>query len=162
TFLADIYLCACGCMRFVFLCLPSLHCRWSRVTLPFLFISRRTYLKHFVGGVIRVLPRMLPVAFLMSFVGFFYAFMGYIVYRDEPRDLSFLGDLDLFSKPTSSALTFLRIFTSIPFMLDVEHSYRGKKGIQVMGLSYGVIMVIFLGALVPAVANRNFQYQREE
>ncbi|CAM9807073.1 unnamed protein product, partial [Laminaria digitata] len=31
--------------------------RWSRVTLPFLFISRRTYLKHFVGGMIRVLPR---------------------------------------------------------------------------------------------------------
>ncbi|CAM9815125.1 unnamed protein product [Scytosiphon promiscuus] len=136
--------------------------RWSRVTLPFLFISRRTYLKHFVGGVIRVLPRMLPVAFLMSFVGFFYAFLGYIVYRNEPRDTSFLGDLDLFGRPTSSALTFLRIFTSIPFMLDVEHSYRGKKGIQVMGLSYGVIMVIFLGALVPAVANRNFQYQREE
>lgn len=31
-----------------------------------------------------------------------------------------------------------------------------------MGLSYGVIMVIFLGALVPAVANRNFQYQSKE
>lgn len=36
------------------------------------------------------------------------------------------------------------------------------KGIQVMGLSYGVIMVIFLGALVPAVANRNFQHQSKE
>lgn len=31
-----------------------------------------------------VVDRMLPVAFLMSFVGFFYAFMGFIVYRDEP------------------------------------------------------------------------------
>eukprot|EP00903_Cladosiphon_okamuranus_P013924 g12951.t1 len=136
--------------------------RWSRVTLPFLFISRRTYLKHFVGGMIRVLPRMLPVGFLMSFVVFFYGFLGYIVYRDEPRDSSILGDLDLFSEPTSSALTFLRMFTSIPFMLDVEQIYRGKKGIQVMGLSYGVIMVIFLGALVPAVANRNFQHQSKE
>eukprot|EP00752_Nemacystus_decipiens_P009899 g8831.t1 len=136
--------------------------RWSRITLPFLFISRRTYLKHFVGGMIRVLPRMLPVAFLMSFVVFFYGFLGYIVYRHEPRDSTLLGDLDLFSEPTSSALTFLRIFTSIPFMLDVEQIYRGKKGIQVMGLSYGVIMVIFLGALVPAVANRNFQHQSKE
>ncbi len=36
------------------------------------------------------------------------------------------------------------------------------QGIQVMGLSYGVIMVIFLGALVPAVANRNFQNQSKE
>lgn len=31
-----------------------------------------------------------------------------------------------------------------------------------MSLSYGVIMVIFLGALVPAVANRNFQNQSKE
>ncbi|CAN0096267.1 unnamed protein product [Pylaiella littoralis] len=136
--------------------------RWSRVCLPFLFISRRTYLKHFVGGMIRVLPRMLPVAFLMSFVVFFYAFLGYIVYRHEPRDTSLLGDLDLFSYPTSSALTFVRMFTSIPFMLDVEKIYGGRKGIQVLGLSFGVIMVIFLGALVPAVANRNFQYQSKE
>lgn len=37
-----------------------------------------------------------------------------------------------------------------------------NQGIQVMGLSYGVIMVIFLGALVPAVANRNFQHQSKE
>ena len=43
------------------------------------------------------------------------------------RDSSFLGDLDLFSQPTWSALTFLRIFTSIPFMLDVEQIYGGKK-----------------------------------
>ena len=40
--------------------------------------------------------------------------------------------------------------------------FRFIQGIQVMGLSYGVIMVIFLGALVPAVANRNFQHQSKE
>lgn len=34
--------------------------------------------------------------------------------------------------------------------------------IRPLGLSYGVIMVVFLGALVPAVANRNFQYQSKE
>lgn len=37
-----------------------------------------------------------------------------------------------------------------------------SQGIEVMGLSYGVIMVIFLGALIPAVANRNFQNQAKE
>eukprot|EP00904_Undaria_pinnatifida_P002590 jgi/Undpi1/12331/HiC_scaffold_5.g02007.m1 len=136
--------------------------RWSRVTLPFLFISRRTYLKHFVGGMIRVLPRMTPVFFLMSFVGFFYAFLGYVIFREEPRDEGFLADLPLFEEPGSAALTFLRMFMSIPFMLDTEQKYGGRKGIQVMGLSYGVIMVIFMGALVPAVANRNFQYQSKE
>ena len=31
-----------------------------------------------------------------------------------------------------------------------------------MVLSYAVIMVMFLGALVPAVANRNFQHQSRE
>lgn len=31
-----------------------------------------------------VIDRMLPVAFLMSFVMFFYAFIGYILYRDAP------------------------------------------------------------------------------
>lgn len=43
------------------------------------------------------------------------------------RNTDFLGDLDLFSLPASSALTFLRIFTSIPFMLDMEQIYEGKK-----------------------------------
>lgn len=35
------------------------------------------------AGGAAVVDRMLPVAFLMSFVGFFYAFMGYIIYRRE-------------------------------------------------------------------------------
>lgn len=37
-----------------------------------------------------------------------------------------LGDLDLFSEPLSAGLTFLRIFLSIPFMLDVEELYSGE------------------------------------
>ncbi|CAM9416819.1 unnamed protein product [Ascophyllum nodosum] len=135
--------------------------RWSRVMLPFLFISRRTYMKLFVGGMIRVLPGMVPVVFLISFVLFFYAFLGYVLYRAEPRDPEFLNDLGLFTEPLSSALTFLRIYMSIPFMMDLEMIYQ-KKGVQVMSLSYVVIIVIFMGALVPAVANRNFRNQSKE
>lgn len=37
-----------------------------------------------VGAAATSVHRMLPVAFLMSFVVFFYGFLGYIVYRDEP------------------------------------------------------------------------------
>eukprot|EP00752_Nemacystus_decipiens_P004301 g3930.t1 len=135
---------------------------WGRVILPFLFISRRTYLKHFVAGIVRVLPRMLPVAFLISFVVFFYGFLGYIVYRHQPRVSTVLLDLDLFGEPTSSALTFLRIFTARSYMLDVEVIFGGRKDMQVMVLSYAVIMVMFLGSLIPAVANRNFQNQSRE
>lgn len=36
------------------------------------------------GSTAITVHRMLPVAFLMSFVVFFYGFLGYIVYRDEP------------------------------------------------------------------------------
>lgn len=46
-----------GCLLIAFLTVLWSCDRWSRVILPFLFISRRTYLKHFVGGMIRVLPR---------------------------------------------------------------------------------------------------------
>lgn len=53
---------------------------------------------------------------------------------------------------------FLRVFF-FAVLCCVGFEYQG---IQVMGLSYGVIMVIFLGALVPAVANRNFQHQSKE
>lgn len=44
----------------------------------------------------------------------------------RPENL-FLGGLNLFREPTSSFLTFLRIFMSIPFMLDVEELYDDKK-----------------------------------
>ncbi|CAM9276692.1 unnamed protein product [Ectocarpus sp. 13 AM-2016] len=99
---------------------------WRHVILPFLFISRRTYLKHFLAATIRLLPRMVPVVFLIFFITFFYGFIGYIVYRDEPHVSSLLSDLDLFDQPASSALTFLRIFTARSFMLDVEEIYGGR------------------------------------
>ena len=38
-----------------------------------------------------------------------------------------LQDLDLFGEPTSSALTFLRIFTARSYMLDVEVIFGGRK-----------------------------------
>ncbi|CAN0188230.1 unnamed protein product, partial [Scytosiphon promiscuus] len=129
---------------------------WRHVILPFLFISRRTYLKHFVAATFRLLPRMVPVVFLISFVTFFYGFLGYIVYRDEPHDSPVLSELELFDEAPSSALTFLRIFTARSFMLDVDTIYGARRDMEVMVLSYGVIMFIFLLALVPAVATHNF------
>ncbi|CAM9484435.1 unnamed protein product [Pylaiella littoralis] len=135
---------------------------WRQMILPFLFISRRTYLKHFVASIIRLIPKMLPVVFLISFITFFYGFLGYIVYRDEPHSSSLLSDLQLFDSPASSALTFLRIFTARSFMLDVEKIYSGRDGVQVMTVSYGVIMFIFLLALVPAVATHNFSAESKK
>ncbi|CAM9319739.1 unnamed protein product, partial [Hapterophycus canaliculatus] len=129
---------------------------WRHVILPFLFISRRTYLKHFVAATFRLLPRMVPVVFLISFITFFYGFLGFIVYRDEPHDSPVLSELELFDGAPSSALTFLRIFTARSFMLDVDIIYGARRDMELMVLSYGVIMFIFLLALVPAVATHNF------
>lgn len=58
--------------------------------------------------------------------------------------------------PPCNSIRMPRVFVVWSFF------FRFIQGIQVMGLSYGVIMVIFLGALVPAVANRNFQHQSKE
>ncbi|CAN0066775.1 unnamed protein product, partial [Choristocarpus tenellus] len=136
--------------------------RWSRVAVPFLFISRRTYLKHFFGGLVRILPRMLPVVFLVLMVIFYYAFLGYLLYRNDVPKEGVLDSLDFFDTPLSSVQMFLRMFMSIPFMLDMEEVYTGYKGIRALGMSFGVIVVLFLGALVPAVANRNFKKQSLE
>eukprot|EP00953_Heterococcus_sp_UTEX-ZZ885_P021605 12048-Heterococcus_DN1.PRE.1 len=38
--------------------------RWGRALTPFIFITNRTYLKVFLRGLIRVLPRLLPVLLL--------------------------------------------------------------------------------------------------
>eukprot|EP00903_Cladosiphon_okamuranus_P014070 g13077.t2 len=129
---------------------------WRHMILPFLFISRRTYLKHFVTAVVRLLPRMLPVVFLISFITFFYGFLGYIVYHHEPHPAAVLSNLNLFDNPVSSAMTFLRIFTARSFMLDLDKLYNDRGDMEVMVLTYGVIMFIFLLALVPAVATHNF------
>jgi len=43
------------------------------------------------------------------------------------RASSLLADLELFDEPTSSALTFLRIFTARSYMLDVEVIFGGRK-----------------------------------
>lgn len=43
------------------------------------------------------------------------------------RVSSILMDMDLFGEPTSSALTFLRIFTARSYMLDVEVIFGARK-----------------------------------
>lgn len=64
--------------------------------------------------------------------------------------------------PLTLTLLASPLSLSLPLPLPWRWCRTSNQGIQVMGLSYGVIMVIFLGALVPAVANRNFQHQSKE
>lgn len=59
----------------------------------------------------------------LSFVCVFFLIVGT---KPTRRDESFLTGLPLFDKPGSSAMTFLRIFMSIPFMLDTEKKYGGR------------------------------------
>lgn len=76
---------------------------------------------------------------------------------------AFLGELQLFSEPTSSALTFLRIFMSISFMLDVEELYEGKKVAQlsqrtnvahVQVYEFSLLSVLCFGCLFISVSTR--------
>jgi hypothetical protein len=141
--------------------------RWSRLLAPFIFISKGDYLKVFLRGVFRIMPRLLPIVLVVFFVVSFYGYLGFVLFSHRRRDLV-LQDLPLFRSLSSSILTTLRIFTSIPAMLDVEEEYQTARGVKVFCMSYALITVVLLGTLVTAVANRNFQaasleaYQRAQ
>lgn len=62
-----------------------------------------------------------------SSVFFFKSVVCFCPAEHNRQDASFLGGLPLFDEPGSSALTFLRMFMSIPFMLDTEQKYGGRK-----------------------------------
>jgi hypothetical protein len=70
-----------------------------------------------------------------------------------------LQELELFISIPGALLTTLRIFTSIPFMLDLELLYKNSSGIRVYCMSYALVTVVVLCALVTSVANKLFQSQ---
>jgi hypothetical protein len=70
-----------------------------------------------------------------------------------------LQELELFISIPGALLTTLRIFTSIPFMLDLEVLYKNSSGIRVYCMSYALVTVVVLCALVTSVANKLFQSQ---
>ena len=75
------------------------------------------------------------------------------------RNESFLTGLPLFDTPGSSALTFLRIFMSIPFMMDTERKFGGRKvrqGCEWVVFAYMSPTIRAVGELFLPICRRRF------
>jgi hypothetical protein len=82
-----------------------------------------------------------------------------LIHTDTRAEKDMLQELELFISIPGALLTTLRIFTSIPFMLDLEVLYKNSSGIRVYCMSYALVTVVVLCALVTSVANKLFQSQ---
>lgn len=136
--------------------------RWSRCVTPFIVISAGTYRRFFLSGLIRVLPRLLPVGLLAVFIMSFYAFIGFILFNHTRVHSDILQQLELFATLPTSMVTMLRLAMSIPFILDLEILYKNSTGIILFSLSYAIATVLVLYALVTSIANNLSQQQHQE
>ena len=68
----------------------------------------------------------------------FFGYIGFLLFDHERADHSMLQQLKLMSNVPGSFMTTLRIFSSIPFMLDLEVMYKNSTGITPYCLRCGM------------------------
>jgi len=136
--------------------------RWSRLLSPIVYISYHQYLRLFVKGFAKIIPRLFTIGIVATCVICFYGFVGYIAYHGTGADRVTLASLPLFSTLPGSFLATLRLFTALAFLIDFENLYVNSPGIHLYCISYVLITAVCLKALVTSVANKLFQVQNQE
>jgi hypothetical protein len=136
--------------------------RWSRLCAPFLYISSSIHLRAFVTGAMRAMPNMLPILTVLFGLLVFFAFAGFLLFSPlsvtDCRRVKHgkLDDLTLFDFPRSALETMAHVFVTPSSALGIEEEYHSCTGIHVFFLTYAIVMVLLLGTLVVAAANKAF------